>query len=78
MTSSSGMSIFQGDHVLNAVLVLSDPRLKGRDLVYHVDILEGKITATAGLSTLFIDPAVSRVARRTSRRTACRAERRHD
>jgi hypothetical protein len=74
MTSSSGMSIFQGDHVLDAVVVLSDPRLKGRDLVYHVDILEGKITATAGLSTLFIDSVVRRVARKT----ACRVERRHD
>jgi hypothetical protein len=68
------LSIFQGDHVLDAVVVLSDPRLKGNDLVYHVDILEGKIPATAGISTLFIDSAVRRIARRTSRRTA----RRHD
>lgn len=78
MTSSSGMSIFPGDHALDAVVVLSDPRLKGSDLVYHVDILEGKIPATAGISTLFIDSAVRRVARRTSRRTARRVERRHD
>ena len=72
------LSIFQGDHVLDAVVVLSDPRLKGTDLVYHVDILEGKIPATAGISTLFIDSAVRRVARRTSRRTARRVARRHD
>jgi hypothetical protein len=72
------MSIFQGDHVLDAVVVLSDPRLKGSDLTYHVDILEGKIPATAGISTLLIDSAVRRVARRTSRRTARRVERRHD
>jgi hypothetical protein len=62
----------------DAFVVLSDPRLKGSDLVYHVDILEGKIPATAGLSTLFIDSAVRRVARRTRRRTARRVERRHD
>ena len=68
------LSVFQGDHVLNAVVVLSDPRLKGSDLAYHVDILEGNIPATAGISTLFIDSAVRKVARRTSRRTA----RRHD
>lgn len=73
------LSIFQDDHVQDAVVVLSDPRLKGNDLAYHVDILEGKIPATAGpLSTLFIDSAVRRVARRTSRRTARRVERRHD
>ena len=72
------LSVFQGDHVLDAVVVLSDPRLKGNNLVYHVDILEGKIPATAGISTLFIDSAVRRVARRTSRRTARRVERRHD
>ena len=72
------LSIFQGDHVLDVVVVLSDPQLKGSDLVYHVDILGGKIPATAGISTLFIDSAVRRVARRTSRRTARRVERRHD
>ena len=72
------LSIFEGDHVLDAVVVLTDPRLKGNDLIYHVDILEGKIPATAGISTLFIDSAVRRVARRTSRRTARRVERRHD
>ena len=72
------LSIFQGDHVLDAVVVLSNPRLKGNDLIYHVDILEGKIPASAGISTLFIDSAVRKVARRTSRRTARRVERRHD
>ena len=72
------LSIFRGDHVLDAVVVLSDPRLNGNDLAYHVDILEGQIPATAGISTLFIDSAVRRVARRTSRRTARRVERRHD
>ena len=72
------LSSFQGDHVQDAVVVLSDPRLKGSDMVYHIDILEGKIPATAGISTLFIDSAVRRVARRTSRRTARRVERRHD
>jgi hypothetical protein len=72
------LSIFEGDHVQDAVVVLSDPRLKGNDLVYHVDLLEGQIPATAGISTLFIDSAVRRVARRTSRRTARRVERRHD
>jgi len=72
------LSMFDGDHVQDAVVVLSDPRLKGNDLAYHVDILEGKIPATAGISTLFIDSAVRRVARRTSRRTARRVERRHD
>ena len=78
VNSEKTTPMFQGDHVQDAVVVLSDPRLKGSDLVYHVDILEGKIPATAGLSTLFIDSAVRRVARRTSRRTARRVDRRHD
>jgi len=30
------LSMFQDDHVLDAVVVLSEPRLKGNDLVYHV------------------------------------------
>ena len=72
------LSIFRGDHVLDVVVVLSDPRLKGNDLVYHVDILEGKIPAVAGISTLFIDSAMRRVARRTSRRTARRVARRQN
>ena len=72
------LSIFQDDHVQDAVVMLSDPRLNGSDLAYHIEILEGKIPATAGISTLFIDSAVRRVARRTSRRTARRVERRHD
>jgi hypothetical protein len=59
-------------------VVLSDPQLKGNDLTYLVDILEGKIPAKAGISTLFIDSAVRRVARRTSRRTARRVDRRND
>jgi hypothetical protein len=68
------MSVFQRDHVLDAAVVLTDPRLKGSDPVYHVDILEGKVPAAPGISTLLIDTAVRRVARRN----APRVERRHD
>lgn len=64
----------------DVVVVLRDPRLVGSELTYTVEVIEGKLPASAGLSTLFIDiigrpltpVSVAGVARRTTRRTVRR------
>ncbi len=77
--------ILDGEESLEIVVVLTNPRLSGGDLIYDVEILEGEMLSSAGPSALFIDivghpltpVSVAGVARRTSRRTARRVERRH-
>jgi len=49
------LSVLEGDEVGDAVVVLHDPRLEGEDLTYRVTVLEGKVPASAGASSLFID-----------------------
>ena len=61
---------------VDAVVVLSNPVLKGNDLTYDVKVIEGKIPATGEGCSLFIDiigrpmtpVSVAGVARRTTRR----------
>jgi hypothetical protein len=61
----------------DVVVVLRDPRLVGSELTYTVEVLDGELPASAGLSSLFIDVigrpltplSVAGVARRTTRRT---------
>ncbi|HEY6408954.1 MAG TPA: hypothetical protein VIY29_15955 [Ktedonobacteraceae bacterium] len=46
-----------GDTVPEEVtMTISDPRLDGDTLTYHVDILDGALPASAGPCSLFIDP----------------------
>ena len=62
------------------VVVLRNPRLEGADLVYDVDVLDGKKTAGGEASALFIDVigrpltplSVAGVARRSRRRAVRR------
>ena len=64
----------------DVVVVLRNPRLDGADLVYDVDVLDGKKTASGKASALFIDVigrpltplSVAGVARRSARRTVRR------
>jgi hypothetical protein len=49
------LSFLEGKDMDDAVVVLRDPILAGGDLTYKVEILEGKIPATAGPGSLFID-----------------------
>jgi len=50
------LSIFnQGTRPSGAVVVLSNPRVAGSDLIYDVRTLSGSLPATAAESTLFID-----------------------
>ena len=50
------LSIFnQGTRPSGAVVVLSNPRVAGSDLVYDVRTLNGNLPATAAEGTLFID-----------------------
>ena len=47
----------EGDTVPEEVtMTISDPRLDGDTLTYHVDILDGALPASAGPCSLFIDP----------------------
>lgn len=50
------LSVYGGDGVTDVVVVLSNPRLDGDDLLYDVRVLQGELPATAGASALFIDP----------------------
>ena len=51
------LSIFQEDRdkLIDVVVKLSNPLLKGDDLTYHVAILEGQMPAKGGICSLFID-----------------------
>jgi hypothetical protein len=49
------LSILTGPEPQEIVVVLRDPRMEGNDLVYNVDVLEGKETASGGACSLFID-----------------------
>jgi hypothetical protein len=43
--------------MVDAVVVLRDPRLTGSRLTYSIEILDGDLPPKAGPCTLFIDPA---------------------
>jgi len=49
------LSFLEDESLADAVVELQDPVLSGDDLSYRAKILEGKIPASAGLASLFID-----------------------
>jgi len=52
---NAALSILTGPEPQEVVVVLRHPRMEGNDLVYNVDVLEGKETASGGACSLFID-----------------------
>jgi hypothetical protein len=70
------LSILGGDEIQDVVVVISDPVLLGSKLTYTVRVLDGKLPAHGGASSLFIDVigrpltpvSVAGVGRRTRRR----------
>jgi hypothetical protein len=75
------LSIFGKDEIVDIVVELKNPRLKGNDLIYDIGVLEQGHPITSGPCSLFIDPvgmplsptSVAGVHRRHRRR----ARRRH-
>ncbi|MGB7837356.1 MAG: hypothetical protein WBL40_04535 [Terrimicrobiaceae bacterium] len=49
------LSVFRGDQVSSAVVVLRNPQFVGNDLSYEVRVLEGTLPAKSGPCSLFID-----------------------
>jgi hypothetical protein len=49
------LSFLEDQGLADAVVVLRDPVLEGDALTYQVQVLEGKIPASAGVASLFID-----------------------
>jgi hypothetical protein len=82
---NAALSIMHGSETQDIVVVLHKPRLNGNDLVYDVEVLDGNKTVSGGAGALFIDEvgrpltpmSYAGVARRTSRRTTRRVERRN-
>jgi hypothetical protein len=62
------LSVFEPgqDDLLDVVVKLQNPRLKGDDLIYDITFIEGKLPKVGGPSSLFID--IFGVWRRTARR----------
>ncbi len=52
---NAALSILSGPEAQEIVVVLKAPRLEKNDLVYDVEVLEGKKTASGSASSLFID-----------------------
>ncbi len=52
---NANLSIFGKGEVIDVVVELTNPVLKGKDLTYDVKILKGKIPSKGGLCSLFID-----------------------
>ena len=80
------LSILESDEgeIEDIVMVLQNPQLKGSQLTYTIKVLDGKVPSHGGANSLFIDVigrpltpvSVAGVARRTTRRTVRRVERR--
>jgi hypothetical protein len=74
------LSFLGAGELMDVVVVLRDPQLVGSELSYSVEVVDGKLPASAGLASLFIDVigrpltpvSVAGVARRTTRRTVRR------
>lgn len=73
---NAALSVFHDSGVTDVVVVLTNPRLRGKDLLYDVEVLQGDLPARGGPSALFIDVigrpltpvSVGGVHRRTRRR----------
>lgn len=73
---NAALSIIDHEEMVDIVVTLHDPVLKGEDLTYRVDIIDGEIPASAEHASLFIDVvgrpltpgSVAGVRRRTRRR----------
>jgi len=50
------LSIFGKDEIVDIVMELKNPRLKGNDLIYNIGVLEEDHPITSGPCSLFIDP----------------------
>ncbi len=65
-----------GEEINDVVVVLSEPKLAGSELTYKVKVLDGRLPASGGAASLFIDiigrpltpMSVAGVSRRTTRR----------
>jgi hypothetical protein len=67
------LSIFGKDEIVDIVVELKNPRLKGNELMYDIGVLEGELPTTSGFCSLFIDP----VGRPLSPTSAAGVHRRH-
>ena len=73
---NAALSLLEQDEMVDVVVTLHDPVLKGEDLTYRVEIIEGEIPASSSHASLFIDVvgrpltpvSVAGVRRRTRRR----------
>ena len=70
------LSVLSGGEPQDVVVVLSEPRLEGGDLIFNVSVLDGNPDVAGGANSLFIDiigrpltpMSMAGVARRTTRR----------
>ena len=70
------LSVLSGTEPQDVVVVLSEPRLEGGDLIFKVSVLDGNPDVAGGANSLFIDiigrpltpMSMAGVARRTTRR----------
>jgi len=53
---NAALSIFGKDEIVDIVMELKNPRLKGNDLIYDIGVLEEDHPITSGPCSLFIDP----------------------
>ena len=82
------LTVKQENELRDLTVVLADPVLTDRTLVYQVEVLDGPESGTGDFAALFIDVigepitgvrgTVRRTSRRTARRTARRVDRRQD
>jgi len=52
---NAALSLLEDEKMVDVVVTLHDPVLKGEDLTYRVEIIEGEIPASATHASLFID-----------------------
>jgi len=53
---NAALSVFGDEEIVDIIVTLKNPWMKGQDLVYDINVLEGDLLKTKGPCSLFIDP----------------------
>ena len=61
------ISVFTKKEIIDVVVELKNPRLKGKNLIYDIAVIENSEPLPSGEASLFIDPMIMRMHRRHAR-----------
>jgi hypothetical protein len=59
--------VFTKKEIIDVVVELKNPRMKGKNLIYDIAVIENGEPLPSGEASLFIDPMIMRMHRRHAR-----------